>query len=83
QNLDFSKQEKGEVRMCEVAQELISEGRQQGIQEGIQQGRQQGKRQGKQETLIQLVRDGLISASEAANRLGISESSFNALLVEN
>ncbi|MCD8019943.1 MAG: Rpn family recombination-promoting nuclease/putative transposase, partial [Clostridiales bacterium] len=64
QNLDFSKQEKGEVRMCEVAQKLISE----------------GKRQGKQETIIQLVRDGILSVSEAANRLGISESSINALL---
>ncbi|MCD8019168.1 MAG: Rpn family recombination-promoting nuclease/putative transposase [Clostridiales bacterium] len=88
QNLDFSREKKGDVRMCEVAQKLIDEGKQQGIQEGIREGKQQGIREGIregkqlgiQETLIQLVKDGLLSVSEAAKRMNVSENNFKALL---
>ncbi|MCD8018504.1 MAG: Rpn family recombination-promoting nuclease/putative transposase [Clostridiales bacterium] len=51
QNLDFSKQKKGEISMCEVAQSLIDKGKRLGIQEGIQEGIQQGIQEGIQQGL--------------------------------
>jgi hypothetical protein len=61
----------------EGLQEGIQRGKQEGLQEGIQRGKQEGLQQGKQEGTISayigLVRDGLLSLTEAAVRLGMSE----------
>ena len=44
-------EEKGEVRMCEVAEKLEQRGIQKGIQQGIQQGIQEGIREGVRRTM--------------------------------
>ncbi len=38
------------------------------------------KEEGRQETLVELVRDGILSVSEAAKRLNIPEEEFKKLL---
>lgn len=67
---------KGVERMTGLGQSIY----QSGIQQGIDQGINQGINQGKMETLISLVKDGLIQIAEAAKRLGMSETEFSELL---
>ena len=53
-----------------------------GIAEGISQGISQGFSQGQFQTLADLVRDGLLSISKAAERLDISVEDFEKKLKE-
>jgi len=46
----------------------------------IARGKAEGKAEGILSTLLQLVRDGLLSLSVGAQRAGMSEDDFNALL---
>ena len=52
----------------------------QGLSQGFGQGLSQGKRQGIISTLVQLVRDGLLSVSVAAERAQMSEEEFQKQL---
>ena len=58
------------------SERLIRVGIEQGMERGIEQGREQGMErgieQGKLAMLASLVDDGLITAQEAAKRLGLS-----------
>ena len=46
------------------------------LNQGIQKGIQKGHLQGQIDTLVSLVKDGILTASDAAKRLGISEEEF-------
>lgn len=46
----------------------------------LKRGIRQGLEEGQKETLLSLVRDGLLSVEEAAKRLQMSESEFKKLL---
>lgn len=62
----------GGNNMCEVLDRIEKKG----IEKGIEQGRQLERNS----LLIDLVKDGIITITEAAKRAGISESSFKLLL---
>ena len=61
-------------------QQGMQQGLQQGMQQGLQQGMQQGKQAGKLETYIELVKDGMLSLSAAALKLGMTEAALKEKL---
>ena len=70
-------EEKEEVNMCKAIEEMMEDSRQEGARKGKQEGIQEGIRKGKQEAvgvLAGLVRDGLLSRTEAADRLHMPEA---------
>ena len=70
--------------MCNVSQGIkekaLATGIAQGMAQGIAQGIEQGIEQGKLDTYLELLRDGLISVSDAAKRLCLSESAILEML---
>ena len=68
----FKKTKEGEEIMCRAIEEMRNQER--------EEGRIEGKIEGKTETMISLVRDGLIAVSEAAKRMQLSESEFKTLM---
>ncbi|MDO4336874.1 MAG: hypothetical protein Q4C91_02170 [Eubacteriales bacterium] len=50
------------------------------LNRGIQAGKKEGIQTGKKDTLLELVRDGLLTAAEAAKRLQMNEHEFKKLL---
>lgn len=51
--------------------------RREGIEQGREQGREQGKKSGRwEETLTELVKDGMISLRDAAKKAGMTEAEF-------
>lgn len=72
--------EKGRIEgRKEGRQEGRQEGREEGRKEGRQEGRQEGREEGSQ-TLISLVKEGLISLSIGAAKAGMLETEFAKLL---
>ena len=67
---------KENVTMCEVLDRVeakgIAKGREEGIKEGIKEGTVQ--------VLISLVKDGILSISDASRRAGMSEESFRGYI---
>ncbi|MCD8018513.1 MAG: hypothetical protein LUF92_02685 [Clostridiales bacterium] len=70
----------GGTAMDYPTKRILKEGYEKGKKDGIEEGIEQGIEQGITEILIQLVKDGLLSVSEAARRMHVSESSFESLL---
>ncbi len=72
--------------MQEGLQQGMQKGIQQGMQEGIQQGMlegiQQGMQKGKLDMLVSLVKDGLVTAVEAAKRAGLTQEEFQKKLIQ-
>ena len=64
----FKKTKEGEAIMCRAIEEMRN------------QEREEGRLEGKTETMISLVRDGLLAVTEAAKRMQISESEFQTLM---
>lgn len=62
--------------MCNFGEAILERGIEQGIQRGIEQGMTKGEEVGKLKTLSALVREGLLSLSDAAKHMGISEEAF-------
>ena len=61
------------ITMCEVLDRIEARGIEKGIAKGIAKGREEGIL----ETLFSLVRDGVLTAKEAAKRAGVSTSTFS------
>ncbi len=84
------KLEGGIERVCNLSegvfrdamQQGLQEGWQQGLQEGRQQGIQQGIQQGALNTLVFLVKDGLLSVDVAAERTNMTKEEFEKILIE-
>jgi hypothetical protein len=76
--------------MCEALRTLMKDeieaereaGQKEGLKEGERRGRKEGRKEGQLGTLIDLVRDNLITISEAAKRAEMTEASFAVLLNE-
>lgn len=60
----------------------IARGEARGRAQGLAQGRAQGRILGRMGLLAELVRDGMLSASRAAERMGMSEEEFLARIAE-
>lgn len=59
--------------MCQALYELM--------EDEIKEKEERAKERGKEETLLSLVRDGLLNATEAAKRLSITMEELEAKLV--
>lgn len=68
-------EEKEEVNMCKAIEDMMEDSRQEGIRKGRQEGIQEAIG-----VLAGLVRDGLLSRTEAADRLHMPEAEFEEAL---
>ena len=68
------------VTMCEVLDRVEARGMEKGMEKGIAKGREEGIKEGTVQVLISLVKDGILSISDAAKRAGMSEESFRRYL---
>ena len=66
--------------MCEALKELFKEELEEQYSQGVSQGISQGISQGVLTTLLQLVRDGLLNLSVAAERAQMSVEEFRGYL---
>lgn len=70
--------------MCKIMEEYLEASKAEGIAEGIAKGKSEGiaegKSIGKLEQLIELVKDGLLKAADAAVKAGMTEQEFTLLL---
>lgn len=74
----------GSVKMCEALKQRDAAAHAEGIEKGIAkgriegriEGRTEGRTEGRIETILELVRDGLLTISNAAIKLGITEEEF-------
>lgn len=70
--------------MCKIMEEYLEASKAEGIAEGIAKGKSEGiaegKSIGKLEQLIELVKDGLLKAADAAAKAGMTEQEFALLL---
>ena len=62
-----------EVGIKEGREVGIKEGREIGIREGIKEGIKEGISSGEKKFAVQLIKDGILSISEAASRLGLTQ----------
>ena len=56
--------------------EGIKEGIEQGLEQGVEQGKKEGLFQGKLDLLVEMVKEKIITISDAAKRIGLSEREF-------
>ena len=76
-NMQMTRKLEGGIdTMCNVSQGI----KEKALATGIAQGITQGIEQGKLDTYLELLRDGLISVSDAAKRLCLSESAILEML---
>jgi Tfp pilus assembly ATPase PilU len=57
-------------------EKIANEERMEGIKEGIKKGRNEGLKEGMLQTLFDLVKDGILTISEAAKRADMTETIF-------
>ena len=73
-----SEERRHEYAMIQLReQELLEEGREEGRAEGREEGREEGKEEGSINTLVSLVKKGIITLHLAAAEAGISEEDFS------
>ena len=68
------------VTMCEVLDRVEARGMEKGMEKGIAKGREEGIKEGTVQVLISLVKDGILSISDAAKRAGMSEERFRGYI---
>ena len=66
--------------MCEVLDRVEARGMEKGMEKGIAKGREEGIKEGTVQVLISLVKDGILSISDAAKTADMSEESFRRYL---
>ena len=62
--------------MCTYADAIEKKGILKGIEKGREEGIEKGREEGKFDTLASLVKDGLLSLSDAAKRADLSTDEF-------
>lgn len=83
--LPMTKTIKEDIRqMCNlsdlVEERALERGMKKGIEEGVKQGIEKGKLEGRIDMLVQLVQRGLLSMTDAAKELCLSEEAFSGLM---
>ena len=66
--------------MCELLDRVEARGMEKGIAKGREEGIKEGIKEGTVNVLISLVKDGILSISDAAKRAGISEETFRGYI---
>ena len=69
-----------EKDMCEAIRELFHDEIQAARLDALQEGRAEGRAEARSELVIELLRDHVLSISDAAKRLEISEAELEAML---
>ena len=81
------KDKEGQYNMCKAVEDIIAKGKAEGRSEGRAEGRAEGKAEGKIEgaldTLVSLVKDGLLDTEEAARRANMSVKDFETIVNSN
>ena len=82
--IEIPEEKKEEVKMCVAwdtfERECTEKGRAEGRLEGHREGHKEGRREGVLSTLTGLVREGILSAQDAANRVSMPLEEFEQLL---
>ncbi len=68
--------------MAAFRDEGYKEGRVEGRAEGREEGRAEGRAEGKLETLLGLVKDGILTLTDATKRVNMTEEEFTAKITE-
>ena len=72
--------------MCKVMEDMRAEAREEGLEkgraEGLEKGRAEGRAEGRENTLFDLVADGLLAASAAAAKLSLTPEQFSERAAE-
>ena len=66
----------------DIDQEVLEKSKSKWIKEGRREGKKEGRKEGVINTLIMLVKDGIISVEDAAKRANLSVSKFQKYLNE-
>ena len=66
----------------DIDQEVLEKSKSKWIKEGRKEGRREGREEGVIDTLLILVKDGIISVEDAARRANLSVSKFQKHLDE-
>jgi predicted transposase/invertase (TIGR01784 family) len=76
----YKETERGIDTMCDIMEKIAAEEREEGRAEGREEGRKEGKvegiAEGKIQTLFNLVKDGILTFTQAAERAGMTEGLF-------
>ncbi len=64
------------VDMCKAIEGIRNDARLEGIEEGIEEGIKEGIKEGVLKTLISLVKDGVLTITDAAKRADMTVSEF-------
>ena len=67
-----------EKTLAETMEDGIEIGIEIGLEKGMKQGMEQGMEQGVLKALVELVKDGILTLTDAAARAGMSVSDFEA-----
>lgn len=68
------------INMCEAIEAMMKDSKAVGRAEGKAEGKTEGIMEGTIRTLVGLVKDGLLSAKDAAARLDMTESNFESVM---
>lgn len=71
-NIMQTESSKGGITMCDIYDSILREG----IEEGKERGRAEGRGEGRLMTLVEFVKEGLITLADAARRVGMTEDAF-------
>ena len=74
----FKEDERGANEMSSLYERLLSQGEARGITIGKAEGRAEGRAEGILKTLVDLIRDGILSIRDAASRANMTEAEFTA-----
>jgi len=66
----------------DIDQEVLEQSKNKWIKEGRREGKKEGRKEGVINTLLMLVKDGIISVEDAAKRANISVGTFQKYLNE-
>ena len=61
--------------------QMMFEAEQRGMEKGMEKGIEKGIEKGKAEAYIEMIKDGLISVTDATKKLGISEEALKKMMV--
>ena len=74
------KDKEDQYNMCKAVEDIIAKGKAEGKAEGRVEGKAEGKIEGTIDTLVSLVRDGLLDIEEAAKRAKLNIKEFEEIV---
>lgn len=79
----FKTTEEGVSKVCEITKKYWNEGWEKGMAKGMAKGREEGREEGRTEgtmnTLMELVKENMLSIKDAAKKAGMTEAAFKKM----